>query len=83
MIEALGYLRESISNYSDEQKDALSIQNKINENRYESETMFIRDLTEDEISFLNNILPDEINYAMNEKDYKRVNELNEVYELLY
>ncbi|MBD8070201.1 hypothetical protein [Bacillus sp. PS06] len=50
---------------------------------YENETSFIRDLTEDEVSFLNKILPDEISYAMDERDYKRVDELNEVYELLY
>jgi hypothetical protein len=83
MVEALGYLRESISNYTDEQKHAISIQKKLNENKYENENLFIRDLSEDEISFLNKVLPDEISYAMDEKDYKRVNELNEVYELLY
>ncbi|WP_078546156.1 sigma-G-dependent sporulation-specific acid-soluble spore protein CsgA [Litchfieldia alkalitelluris] len=83
MIKTLGYLRESVSNYTDEQTFAQSIQKKILKNDYGSEIVFVRDLSEDEVSFLNKILPDEIKYAMEEKDYKRVQELNDVYELLY
>jgi hypothetical protein len=81
--QTLGYLRESLSNYTDEQQFAISIYEKLQAKEYESEGAFIRELSEEEINFLNNILPDEINYAMEERDFKRVNELNEVYELLY
>ncbi len=83
MIKTLGYLRESISNYSDEQEDAKSILRKLTDKNFENEQSFVRHLSEEEVEFLNKVLPDEINYAMEEQDYKRVHELNEVYELLY
>ncbi|MCC3358370.1 sigma-G-dependent sporulation-specific acid-soluble spore protein CsgA [Bacillus sp. REN16] len=82
MDKTLGYLIESISNYGDENKTSRAILTKIMNNQYTSEEALVRDLDEEEIEFLNKILPDEINYAMDERDFKRVNQLNEVYELL-
>ncbi|WP_010284090.1 sigma-G-dependent sporulation-specific acid-soluble spore protein CsgA [Bacillus timonensis] len=82
MDKTLGYLIESISNYGDENKISRAILTKMINNQYISEEAFVRDLDEEEIEFLNKVLPDEINYAMDEKDFKRVNQLNEVYELL-
>lgn len=82
MDKTLGYLIESISNYGDENKTSRAILTKMMNNQYVSEEAFVRDLDEEEIEFLNKVLPDEINYAMDEKDFTRVNQLNEVYELL-
>ncbi|MEH7380725.1 sporulation protein [Bacillus sp. JJ1533] len=82
MDKTLGYLIESISNYGDENKISHAILTKIINNQYRTEEALVRDLDEEEIEFLNKILPDEINYAMDEKDFTRVNQLNEVYELL-
>ncbi|MCA1030465.1 sigma-G-dependent sporulation-specific acid-soluble spore protein CsgA [Bacillus timonensis] len=83
MEKTLAYLRESLSNYTDGQKLPLNIFHKLQNNNYESEEDFVRDLEEEEVRFLNHVLPDEINYAMREQDYERVSELNEVYELLF
>ncbi|MEH7236539.1 sporulation protein [Bacillus sp. JJ1562] len=82
MDKTLGYLIESISNYGDENKLSRAILTKMMNNQYTSEEALVRDLDEEEIEFLNKVLPDEINYAMDEKDFKRVQQLNEVYELL-
>jgi len=80
--KTLGYLIESISNYGDENKTSRAILTKMINNQYASEEAFVRDLDEEEIEFLNKVLPEEINYAMDEKDFTRVHQLNEVYELL-
>ncbi|WP_099362764.1 sporulation protein [Fredinandcohnia onubensis] len=82
MDKTLGYLIESISNYGDENKTSRAILTKIINNQYASEEALVRDLDEEEIEFLNKVLPEEINYAMDEKDFTRVHQLNEVYELL-
>ncbi|MEK5442104.1 MULTISPECIES: sigma-G-dependent sporulation-specific acid-soluble spore protein CsgA [Fredinandcohnia] len=82
MDKTLGYLIESISNYGDENKTSRAILTKMINNQYASEEAFVRDLDEEEIEFLNKVLPEEINYAMDEKDFTRVHQLNEVYELL-
>lgn len=82
MDKTLGYLIESISNYGDENKISRAILTKMINNQYTSEEAFVRDLDDEEIEFLNKVLPDEINYAMDERDFKRVHQLNEVYELL-
>ena len=83
MEQTLGYLRESLSNYTEEQQLANQIFKKLLSSEYDSEESFVRTLEGEEIEFLNKVLPDEINYAMEEQDFKRVHELNEVYELLY
>jgi len=80
--KTLGYLIESISNYGNENKTSRAILTKMINNQYASEEAFVRDLDEEEIEFLNKVLPEEINYAMDEKDFTRVHQLNEVYELL-
>ncbi|WP_099351647.1 sigma-G-dependent sporulation-specific acid-soluble spore protein CsgA [Fredinandcohnia onubensis] len=82
MDKTLGYLIESISNYGDENKTSRAILTKMINAQYASEEAFVRDLDEEEIEFLNKVLPEEINYAMDEKDFTRVHQLNEVYELL-
>jgi FMN-dependent NADH-azoreductase len=76
----LAYLRESLSNHVN-RSTGQRIYKKL-QNHYQNEEEFVRDLDEEEISFLNSILKDEISYAQNEKDEKRVHQLNEVYELL-
>ncbi|WP_440706330.1 sigma-G-dependent sporulation-specific acid-soluble spore protein CsgA [Heyndrickxia oleronia] len=80
MDTTLAYLRKSLSNHVN-RSTGQRIYKKL-QNHYQNEEEFVRDLDEEEISFLNSILKDEISYAQNEKDEKRVHQLNEVYELL-
>lgn len=83
MDTTLGYLREILSNYTNEHSHGRYIYRKLVEGHYKTEESFVRELNSHEIDFLNKILPDEINYAKEEKDQKRAKELNEVYELLF
>jgi len=83
MDKTLGYLRETLSNYTDDHSEGRHIYRKLSEGHYTSEGSFVRDLNQKEINFLNKMLPKEINYAKEEQDEKRANELNEVFELLF
>ncbi len=83
MEKTLGYLRETLSNYTDKHSEGKHLYRKLVEGRYVSEESFVWDLTQKEVHFLNKILPDEINYAKEEQDEKRADQLNEVYELLF
>ncbi|MCL6572004.1 MAG: sigma-G-dependent sporulation-specific acid-soluble spore protein CsgA [Bacillus sp. (in: Bacteria)] len=82
MDKTLGYLREIVSNYTDEHGAGAQVYKKLAKGAYTSEGSFVRELNQKEINFLNKILPQEINYAKQEQDEKRAFELNEVYELL-
>lgn len=83
MDQTLGYLKEIISNYTDDHTEGKHIYKKLTKGDFTSEGSFVRNLNQKEINFLNNILPEEINYAKAEKDEKRAYQLNEVYELLF
>ncbi|WML44776.1 sigma-G-dependent sporulation-specific acid-soluble spore protein CsgA [Neobacillus sp. PS3-40] len=83
MDQTLGYLRETLSNYNDEQSEGRHLYRKLSEGNFTTEESFVRHLNSSEIDFLNRILPNEINYAKEEQDEKRAHELNEVYELLF
>jgi len=83
MEQTLAYLREILSNYLDTHDDTPKrIYQKLISKSYRGEGEFVRDLTQKESAFLDRILPHEIRYAMDERDYERVYQLNEVYELL-
>lgn len=82
MDKTLGYLRETLSNYTDESSLGRHLYRKLTEEKFTSEGSFVRQLSEKEIDFLNFVLQREIHYAQEEKDEKRAYELNEVYELL-
>jgi hypothetical protein len=83
MDQTLGYLRETLSNYTEQYTIGQRIYEKVKQEKYQSEGAFVRDLSAEEIDFLNKILPDEIQYAKDEQDQKRAHELNEVFELLF
>lgn len=83
MDKTLGYLRETLANYTEQYSIGQQIYNKLTEHDFSSEGGFVRHLNEEEIDFLNRILPDEINYAKQEQDAQRARQLNEVFELLY
>jgi galactose mutarotase-like enzyme len=83
MEQTLGYLRETLSNYNEEHGIAKQIYKKLIKNTYKNEEEFVKDLSEKEMDYLNHMLPGEIEYALDAQDYKRVYELNEVYEHLY
>lgn len=82
MDKTLGYLRETLSNYTDQYSIGKRIYKKLASHDFHSEEAFVRALDQEEIDFLDKILPDEINYAKEEQDTKRAHQLNEVYELL-
>lgn len=83
MDKTLGYLRETLSNYTDDHSDGKNIYHKLSKGHFTSEEDFVRHLNQKEINFLNKMLPKEINYAKEEQDEKRAHELNEVFELLF
>lgn len=83
MDVTLGYLRESLSNYTEKFESCQNIYNKLKENHYNNEGEFVNALDEAEMAVLDLVLKNEINYAKKEKDNKRAHELSEVYELLF
>jgi uncharacterized protein YpiB (UPF0302 family) len=82
MEKTLGYLRESLSNYIEKDKRARTIYEKL-DSSFKTEREFADHLEQEEIQFLNEILPDEIDYAKEEKDEQRYNQLNDMFEQLY
>ncbi|WP_456278595.1 sigma-G-dependent sporulation-specific acid-soluble spore protein CsgA [Bacillus sp. AK128] len=82
MDTTLAYLREILSNYTDDYEISKTIYGKLKETAEQGELSFVRALDQEEAHFLNKILPDEIQYALEELDYTRLEELNHVYELL-
>lgn len=82
MNKPLAYLQEVLSSYGEDRKIANSIILKMHEARYMSTASFIKELNEEQIQFLNHSLPDEMNHALESEDFPRLQQLNEVYELL-
>ena len=83
MNQPLGYLKEILSNYTDCSDVGKEIYAIIKEYDFSSESAFVEKLSEEQINFLNKVLPDEINHAREAEDKERVEQLNEVFELLY
>ncbi|MCM3568941.1 sigma-G-dependent sporulation-specific acid-soluble spore protein CsgA [Neobacillus mesonae] len=83
MDKTLGYLRETLSNYTDDGSGGIQIYQKLKNGNFKSEGEFVKSLSQEEINFLNKILHAELQYAEEVQDDKRVYELNEVYELLF
>lgn len=83
MDKTLGYLRETLSNYTEQYSIGQQIYEKLHKHHFKSEGSFVRGLTQEESAFLDRILPDEINYAKDEQDMLRAKQLNEVFELLF
>lgn len=82
MDNTLAYLREILSNYTEQNALCQQMYERVHKERYRSEGEFVRSLREEEIAFLNEILPEEINHANEVNDRERAYQLNEVYELL-
>ncbi|MGG3571475.1 sigma-G-dependent sporulation-specific acid-soluble spore protein CsgA [Bacillus gobiensis] len=82
MDKTLGYLRESMSNYSDSDV-CQTIYKKMLAKNYSDEEEFVKELNDEEMDFLDHVLGKEIKYAQDEQDDQRSRELNEVYELLF
>ncbi|MFC4024605.1 sporulation protein [Oceanobacillus longus] len=80
--QTLQYLRESLSNYI-ENDVCQQILSKIEANNYTSEEIFISDLDGKEMDYLDMVLENELDYAKNVQNDKRVKELNDVYEQLF
>ncbi|WP_019156082.1 sigma-G-dependent sporulation-specific acid-soluble spore protein CsgA [Robertmurraya massiliosenegalensis] len=83
MNQPLGYLKEVLSNYTDRSDVCQEIYSIIREHDFTTEESFVRKLSNEQIDFLNKILPDEIDHAREVEDSERVEQLNEVFELLY
>ncbi|RKQ33874.1 sporulation protein [Oceanobacillus halophilus] len=82
MDKTLKYLRESLANYS-ENEICQHILRKLEQKEYKSEEQFVEDLDEEEIAYLDNVLENELNYAKNVQNDERVEQLTEVFELLF
>ncbi|WP_096154308.1 sporulation protein [Bacillus sp. FJAT-45066] len=82
MNKPIAYLREILEHYADNQQIPREIMSKLENESFQRERDFVLTLNEHEIEFLNNVLPNEINHAMEAEDFPRVQQLNEVYELL-
>ncbi|UII57777.1 sigma-G-dependent sporulation-specific acid-soluble spore protein CsgA [Cytobacillus spongiae] len=80
MNQAVGYLREVLSNYTEGYPVGQMIYDKVKNIDFKSEQQFARALSEQEINFLHNILPDEIQHAHKEQDFERAHQLNAIYE---
>ncbi|WP_243292207.1 sigma-G-dependent sporulation-specific acid-soluble spore protein CsgA [Bacillus sp. FJAT-47783] len=83
MENSLLYLRETLSNYLERSHRSHAIYKKILKGNFSTVSSFVESLNQEEVDLLNEILPEELNYARNEKDQKRYQELFEVYEQLY
>ncbi|MGF2614891.1 sporulation protein [Rossellomorea vietnamensis] len=83
MDQNLAYLREVLSNYTEENDLMSEINRKIENGHYASEGAFVRDLSEEEIRSLESILDNEIHHANEAGDLERGYQLNEVFELLF
>jgi hypothetical protein len=53
------------------------------QNHYKSEKEFVDDLEEAEVAYLDNVLENELNYAKNVQNDERVQQLTEVFEILF
>nr|WP_087973562.1 sigma-G-dependent sporulation-specific acid-soluble spore protein CsgA [Oceanobacillus rekensis] len=82
MDQTLQYLRESLSNYI-ENDVCQQILSKIETGRYANEESFVSDLDGQEMDYLDMVLEQELDYAKNVQNDDRVKELNEVYEQLF
>lgn len=82
MDHTLDYLRESLSNWLDEDHAARQIYKKLMHEHYRNEEEFSKDLTRQEAAYLDDIMKKEMNYAKDEQDMIRFKELHEVYERL-
>ena len=83
MDYTLDYLKESLSNWVDENETAYKIYQKLDDHYYENEEVFVKNLDEDEKDYLSGILTIELDYAKQEADHTRIGQLNEIYEQLY
>ncbi|MGM8365767.1 sporulation protein [Virgibacillus sp. W0181] len=80
---SIRYLRESLSNYTEEDNISSRIYDKMEHNNYEDIEVFIEGLEEDEILYLDGFLEKEIKYAQQASDELRAQELTEIYSLLF
>src|SRR5690625_3397215 len=82
IVHSLKYLRESLSNYIEEDEICKHIWEKLLGKDYGSEIEFIEQLEDEEVVQLNHVLEKEIDYAHDVQDEVRIKELNDIYELL-
>ncbi|RDU36593.1 sporulation protein [Neobacillus piezotolerans] len=82
MDQSLAYLREILSNYTENHNEGKKLFDKL-KNHYRTAEDFAEHLDAGDITFLNSILPEEIKYALDEKDEERAEQLNNVYEQLF
>ena len=83
MDQSLGYLREILAGYTENDAMGKRLFDKISNRNYVTEGKFVEDLTQVENNYLNRVLVDAIKYANQEQDAERAHQLNEVYELLF
>jgi hypothetical protein len=82
MERSLGYLRESLSNWTDTNETARQLYSMIETQPYESNATFIEDLGDEEKTYLQEMIRYEMNYAKNERDKVRYDALNSIFRLM-
>ncbi|MDL4839618.1 sporulation protein [Aquibacillus rhizosphaerae] len=83
MDQNLAYLREVLSNYTEENEAIRDIANSLVQQNYTSEKDFVEALDPEKVQMLSQLINKEMHHANESGDHERGYQLNEVYELLY
>lgn len=81
MNQSLGYLREFLAEYAENEAIGKKIYNKLSADI--TEEQFAGSLSQKESKYLNQVLIKAIEYSKQEQDRERVQQLNEVYEQIF
>jgi hypothetical protein len=82
MEKSLGYLREILAGHTENDAVGKRLYDRVSSQNYQDDESFTFDLTAEENNYLDHILKEAIDYANQEKDEERSQQLNAVYELL-
>ncbi|MCT2536323.1 sigma-G-dependent sporulation-specific acid-soluble spore protein CsgA [Aquibacillus koreensis] len=83
MDQNLAYLREVLSNYTEENEAISHIVEQLVHSNYASEKDFVDALEQEDVEMLSQLLNKEMHYANESGDHERGYQLNEIYEILY
>jgi len=80
--QTLGYLRESLSNWTERDQTAKNLYEKITQTTYQNNANFVDDLEDQERRYITEMLQYEMDYAKNEQDSVRYQALKSIFDLL-
>ncbi|CAH0344335.1 sporulation protein [Bacillus sp. CECT 9360] len=82
MNQSLAYVREILAGHTENDTIGKKIYDKISNKQYDTERLFVKNLTAEEMYYLNQVLEEAIEYSNQEQDHERSKQLTEVFELL-